>query len=399
MLVLSCVNKEPAPPPSAGVPVTVAKVARKTMPVELASVGNVEAMSTVAIRSQVSGQLLEIHFKEGDFVHKGQLLLSIDSRPYEAAVEQAKAAIVKDEAQLQQAEANLARDSAQEAYSRAEEQRFATLMEKGLIARDASEQARSQAASAVELLRADRAAIESAKASLVVDRSVLDAANVQLSYCKIYSPVDGRTGAVMLKPGNILKAEDAPIVIINQVDPIYVHLTVPQQYWPELRTRVAEGGVRVWATLPAEPGREEGRITFVDNAIDPSTGNIHLRATFENPQHRLWPGLFVNAILKLSEQPDAMVVPMQAVSRGQNGPFVYVVNGDNTVEARPVEANRTIDGLTVVDRGLSPDETVVTDGQTRLGPGAKVQIKGDAQEAGMSGGAAPDSAPGQRGRS
>jgi multidrug efflux system membrane fusion protein len=346
------------------------------MPVEVTSVGNVEAKSTVSVRSQVAGPLLEVHFKEGDFVQKGQLLLTIDPRPYQAQVDQAKAAIVRDQADEQQAEASLAKDSAQEAYARGEAQRYASLLEKGLIPKETAEQMKAQASVASESLSADRAAIEKARASLVLDQGALNAANLQLSYCSIYSPMDGRTGAVMQKPGNLLKASDVPIVVINQVNPIDVNFTVPQQYWPEIKQHAGTQALRVTATVPQDSGAPlQGSVTFVDNSVDPTTGTIHLRATFDNSQNRLWPGLFVNAVLRLSEQPNAVVVPMQALTQGQNGTFVYVVKAGNTVEARPVQSSRTVSGLAVIDHGVEPGEVVVIDGQTRLTQNTKVQIK------------------------
>jgi multidrug efflux system membrane fusion protein len=383
MLAFGCAKNPAAAPSPPGVPVVVARVSQQAMPVEVTSVGNVEAISTISIKSQVAGQLLEVHFKEGDFVHNGQLLLTIDSRPYQMLVEQAKGSIVRDQAQIQQAEANLAKDSAQEEYARGEAQRDATLMERGVIPKETLEQVKSQAAAALQSLRADQAAIESARANLVLDQGTLNGAKLQLSYCTIYSPIDGRTGAVLQKPGNLLKAADVPIVVINQVDPIYVNFTVPQQYWSDINKHVADRALRVTATVPQDSGKpQQGTVSFVDNAVDPTTGTIHLRATFENSQNRLWPGLFVNVVLRLSEQPNATVVPMQAITQGQNGTFVYVVKSDNTVEPRPVVSSRTISGLAVIDKGLDPDEVVVTDGQTRLTRGSKVQIKSNASEAG-----------------
>lgn len=377
-MAAGCAKKEAAAPPSPGVPVVVTKVTQRSMPVELTAVGNVEAISTVSIRPQVSGQLLEVHFKEGDFVHNGQLLLTLDSRPFQAQVDQAKGAIVRDQAQIAQAEANLARDGAQEKYAQAEAQRYNALMEKGLIPRETLEQTTAQADAAQQSLQVDRAAIDTAKANLGLDQGALNAALVQLSYCSIYSPIDGRTGAVLQKPGNLLKAADAPVVVINQVDPIYVNFSVPQQYWLDVRKRASERALRVSVTMPQDSSNaEEGEVTFVDSAVDPATGTIHLRATFSNPQNRLWPGLFVNAVLRLSEQPHATVVPTQAIAQGQNGAFVYIVKSDNTVEQRPVVSSRDSDGFAVIDRGLEPDETVVIDGQARLAQGARVQIKGD----------------------
>jgi multidrug efflux system membrane fusion protein len=370
-----CTTHQTTAPPTSSVPVVAARVTQRAMPVEVTSIGNVEAVSSVSLRTQVSGQLMEVHFKEGDFVQKGQLLLSIDPRQYQTQVEQASGAIVKDQALLQQAEANLARDSAQEQFARGEADRYASLMEKGLISRDNLDQVRSQAAIAQQTLHADEAAIQSAKASLTLDQGTLKSANLQLGFCSVYSPIDGRTGSIMQKPGNLLKAADVPIVVINQVDPIYVNFTVPQQYWPDLQKHRA-GSLRVTATAPQDPGKpQEGTVTFVDNAVDPATGTIHLRATLQNGENRFWPGLFVNVVLRLSEQPNATVVPIQAVTQGQNGTFVYVVNSDNTVEPRPIVSTRATNGLAVIDSGLKPDELVVTDGQTRLNRGTKVQIK------------------------
>ncbi|HET9130831.1 MAG TPA: efflux RND transporter periplasmic adaptor subunit, partial [Terriglobia bacterium] len=213
-------------------------------------------------------------------------------------------------------------------------------------------------------------------ASLVLDQGALNAANIQLGYCSIYSPIDGRTGAVMQKPGNLLKVSDVPVVVINQVDPIDVNFTIPQQYWPDIKGHANVQGLRVTATVPQDSGTPlQGTVTFVDNSVDPTTGTIHLRATFDNSQNRLWPGLFVNAVLRLSEQPNAVVVPAQAVTQGQNGTFVYVVKTGDSVEARPVQSSRTVSGLAVIDHGVEPGETVVIDGQTRLTQNTKVHIK------------------------
>jgi multidrug efflux system membrane fusion protein len=367
-----CSTNRAANQPQEQIPVTVATVSQRSMPLEVTSVGNVEAISTVSIRPQVSGQLLEVHFKEGDFVRKGQLLLTLDSRPYQAEVEKAKGAIVKDQAQLAQAEANLAKDGAQEAYARGEAERYSLLWDKGLVAREIFDQMKAQSNAASESLRADKAAVDSAKASLVLDQSNLNAANVQLSYCSIYSPMDGRTGAVLLKAGNLLKAADAPVVVINQVDPIDVNFTVPQQYWSDIKKENAAHPLKVTAT--AQDSASKGNLSFVDSAVDPATGTLHLKATFENSDHTLWPGLFVNVVLRLAEQPNAIVVPAQAINQGQNGPFVYIVKG-NVVDVRPIVSTRQSGGFAVIDQGLSPAEIVVVDGQSRLTRGSKVQIK------------------------
>ncbi len=374
-LLLGCTANTAAPPPPSGVPVVVARVSQKLMPVEVTSVGNVEPISTVAIKAQISGELLEVHFKEGDFVRKGQLLFTIDSRIPQGQVGTMQANIEKDEAQLKQAEANLARDTAQLVYARAEAERYATLLKRGLVAADSSEQARSQANALEESVRADRAAIENVRAILVVDQHALGGAKLQLSYCTIYSPIDGRTGAVMVKPGNLVKPVDVPIVVINQTSPIYVNFTVPQQYWPDIKKNMNEGMLHVSAAVPQDSGHpKQGNVIFVDNAVDATTGTLHLKATFENSENHFLPGMFVSVLLRLSEQPNAKVVPTQAVTEGQNGTFVYVVKPDDTVEMRPVVSGHTYGGEAVIDSGLESNEVVVTDGQTRLVPGAKVQV-------------------------
>ncbi len=351
------------------------------MPVEITSVGNVEPIATVSIKAQVAGELLEVHFKEGDFVRKGQLLLTLDARPFENQVRQAQTAILREEAGLRQAEANLARDKAQGEYANAQAKRYNTLTQRGLVPTDTSDQVRSQAAALEGSIRADEAAIESARTNIRAQEGALEGAKLQLSFCTIYSPIDGRTGAVMLKPGNLVKVADAPIVVINQVNPIYVNFTVPQQYWSDVKTHLNVGDLRVKATASQdEANPKEGRVTFVDNAVDPATGTLRIRAEFANGENRFLPGMFVNVVLRLSEQPNAKVVPTQAITDGQNGPFVFVVKSDNTVETRPVVTTLSHDGQSVIDSGLQLNEMVVIDGQTRLTSGSKVQIKNTAND-------------------
>jgi membrane fusion protein, multidrug efflux system len=372
----SCTAHTAAPPAPVGVPVVVAKVSQKLMPVEVASVGNVEPISTVAIKAQVSGELLAVHFSEGDFVHKGQLLLTIDSRPFQGQVGTMQANFAKDEAQLKQAEANLARDTAQLEYAQAESKRYATLLDRGLIATENSDQARAQANALEQSVRADRAAIENVRAILEVDQHALNGAKLQLSYCTIYSPIDGRTGAVMLKPGNLIKSADMPIVVINQMNPIYVNFTVPQQYWPDIKKSMNAGVLHAAATVPQDATHPmQGNVLFVDNAVDATTGTLHLKASFENSGNQFLPGMFVNVVLRLSEQPNTTVVPTQALTEGQNGTFVYVVKSDDTVELRPVVSSRAHEGSAAIDKGLEVGELVVIDGQARLTPKSKVQIK------------------------
>ncbi len=300
------------------------------------------------MRAQVSGELLDVHFREGDFVHKGQLLFTIDSRPYEAA--------------LAQAQATLLRDKAVAANSRAQAQRLAKLLADGVVAPSDADTSKSAA--------------DAAEATVTADEAAVKTAELNVEYCKIYSPMDGRTGAVMVKPGNLVKVADVPIVVINEISPIHADFTVPQEYLPEIKKYMAGGPLRVQATVPNNSiAPEVGELTFVDNAVDPTTGTIHLRATFENKRGVLWPGLYVNTLITLAEEKNATVIPAQAITAGQQGAFVYVVQPDSSVLARPVVTSRTVEGLAVIEKGLEPGETVVTDGQVRLVPGSKIQIK------------------------
>jgi multidrug efflux system membrane fusion protein len=357
-LVSGCAKQEAARPPRPSVPVIVSYVTQKSVPVEVSAIGNVEAYSTVSIKAQISGELLEVHFKEGDSVRRGQLLLTIDPRPYQAALAQAQAA--------------LARDRALAANNHAQAQRYAKLLEAGIVPPQEAESFTSAADAADAGVKADEAAVQTAQ--------------INLEFCRIYSPIDGRTGYLMLKPGNLVKVADVPIVVINQVSPIFVNFTVPQQVLPDIRKFMAEGTLSVTATLPNDSGPDEhGTLTFVDNAVDPTTGTIHLRATFANPQNRLWPGLYVNILLTLSKEANAIVVPAHAIVPGQRGPFVYVVRSDSTVEARPVVSARAVEGESVIEKGLKVGETVVTEGQGSLAPGTKVEIKNPSSDNGPAG--------------
>jgi multidrug efflux system membrane fusion protein len=318
------------------------------MPVQVTAVGNVEAISTIAIRAQVPGELQEVRFNEGDFVRKGQVLLTIDPRPYQAA--------------LAQAEASLARDKAIAANNRLQADRYVKLLKEGIMP-----------ASQVDALTS---AADASDANLQADEAAIKSAELNLEYCTISSPVDGRTGTIMVKPGNLVKVADVPIVVINQVNPIYVNFTVPQQIWPNVKQSLADRAMRVMASVPQDQGSPLiGTLTFVDNSVDSTTGSIHLRGTFENSQNRLWPGLFVNVILTLSEQSNAIVVPSEAIVSTQSGAYVYVVKSDNTVEQRAVVSDRSIQDEVIVSKGLQVGEIVVLDGQVNLVPGTKVQLK------------------------
>jgi multidrug efflux system membrane fusion protein len=339
----------------AAVPVTTGTVVQKAMPVEVRLIGAAEAYTTVAVRAQITAQLTSVNFREGDDVKKGQVLFTLDRRPLEA--------------ELQQAEAALARDLAQAANAKAQVGRYDDLAKRGIATREQVDQMHTQAAALEATVNADRAAIENAK--------------VQLQYATITAPSAGRTGALMVNAGNLVRANDAtPLVVINQVTPIYASFGLPEARLPDLKRYVAQGVARVEARAPNDSGPwSRGRITFVDNAVDPSTGTIKVKATFPNETRHLWPGQFVNIVLTLTVDPNAIVVPSAAVQTGQQGQYVFVVKPDHTVDLRTVTIARTDGSESVVATGLQPGDTVVTDGQLRLVAGSRISVKpsGDAR--------------------
>jgi multidrug efflux system membrane fusion protein len=397
-------NGTPAARPAAAVPVSVSEVVARDVPVEVTAVGNVQAYTTVAVKAQIAGQITKVHFREGEEVEKGALLFTIDPRPLEAAVRQAEANVARDRAQLrqaeaalgqrlaevQQAEANIARDRAHMDNARVQERRYRELVDKELVAREQYDQIRTNAAAMEATVEADRAALENARASaraaqatvdnaravIAADEAMVDTARLQLAYTTIRAPMDGRTGAILAQPGNVVKAnEDTPLVVITQVRPIYVAFAVPEQHLDAIRRHQAAGPLRVQAFPDRARPPVQGRLTFVNSVVDQSTGTIQLKAAFANEDGRLWPGQFLDAVLTVTTQANALVVPSQAIQPGQQGSFVFVVKPDLTVESRRVEVGRRLEGETVVEKGLAAGERVVTDGQLRLAPGTKVEIK------------------------
>jgi len=359
-----------------GVPVTVTTVVQRDVPVDIQVIGNVEAYSTISVKAQASGQLTRVSFNEGDYVKKGDLLFTIDPRPFDAQLNQAEANLAKDQAQLTQAEANLARDQAQEKYAQAQADRYASLFQQGIISREHSEQMRTSADAFSSAVNADKAAIQSARAAVVAAQAAVENARVQLGYTTIRSPIDGRTGNLAVKQGNIVTANATDLMTINQVQPIYVTFAVPEANLPAVKRYMSRGKLMVMAApQDASSGQETGVLTFVDNTVDPSTGTIKLKGTFMNRDRRLWPGEFIRVALRLTTQPNALVVPNQAVQTGQEGSYVYVVKPDRTVESRPVIAGVRVDQDLVIDRGLAAGETVVTEGHLRLAPGSRVQFR------------------------
>lgn len=344
----ACSTQTAQTAPNLAVSVTVAKAEQKTVPINLTAIGTSEAFSTVSIKSQVNAILEQVHFKQGDFVKKGDLLFTLDARPFQSS--------------LAQAQANLARDRAQEELNKVQAARYEKLYAAGVAAREQFDQMKANADAQAASVHADQAAEESAK--------------LQLQYCTIYSPVDGRTGALQVYPGNLVKENDVPVlVVINQISPIFLDFSVPEQYLGVVKKYMDRGRLQIEATPYGETMAETGYLTFVDNTVDNTTGTIKLKGTFPNNDHRLRPGQFSTVSLRLAEEEKATVVPSQAVQSGASGDFIFVVKSDDTAESRPVKVARQLAGESVISSGVAPGETVVTDGQLRLIPGIKVQVK------------------------
>lgn len=345
----SAANKAKDAKGQAPAPVVTAQVARKTLPDQIHAVGNIEAYATVQVKSRIDGEITRVHFKEGDTVRNGQSLFTIDPRPLRAQVDLAAA--------------NLARDTAQLDNARAQERRYQNLLDQHFISREMYAQIRTTAESSAAVVQADEAALKSAR--------------LQLDYSEIRSPIDGVTGALKVQGGNLVKANDIPLLVVNQVSPIYVTFSVTEQQLPRIRQLLAEG-----KTLPVEaiPSRragvpETGKLSFVDNTVDTTTGTIKLKGIFANRGRTLWPGQFADVTLTLGELQDALVVPSQAVQTGPEGPFVYVISKDKTAELRKVKVDRTLADETVISSGLQTGEAIVVDGQLRLKPGAIIVAK------------------------
>lgn len=330
------------------VPVTTESVTNKSVPLQLTAMGTVEAFSSVKITARVGGELLSVGFHEGKDVKKGELLFTIDPAPYQTTYEIAEANLRRDMAVAKKAEDDLIR--------------YKALFNENLVSRNDLEKIQTNADAVAATVIAGKAAVENAK--------------LQLGYCYIYAPVAGRTGSLLVNQGNLIKANDNnPMVIINQIQPVYVSFSVPEHDLAEIRRYMSSGRLNVEALFSKEDKiSENGLLTFIDNTVDTSTGTIKMKASFENREMALWPGQFVNITIALSTIQDAVVVPSQAVQTGQQGQFVFVIKED-TAELRPVTAGLTHEGMTVIEKGLSSGEEVVTDGQMMLMPGAKVLIK------------------------
>lgn len=343
----------PGPPHERAVPVIVATVTRQSVPVRIETIGTVQPIANVAVKSRIDGYIDAVRIHDGQFVKTGEVMFDLDARSAKAQVAQAQATLEKDEAQL----ANANRDV----------KRYAPLVAKDFLSRQQYDTAVTTAQALVAAVAADRAALENAK--------------VLLSYDTIVAPIDGRVGAIAIKSGNSIKANDVPLATINQIRPIYVNFSLPQSELPAIRTAMGHGSVPVQVTIPGDEGKPvTGTLTFFDNTVDVATGTIAVRGTFANQDQRLWPGQFVNVAVTTRTDPDAIVVPPTAVEVGQNGSYVFVVKPDNTAVTQAVTVSRTVDGKAVIAKGLTAGERVVVDGQLRLTDGTAVEIRTPAKQ-------------------
>jgi membrane fusion protein, multidrug efflux system len=383
--------------PKAPVPVKVAEVVQKTVPVQIKTFGNVQAYASVAIRAQVNVELLTIGFKEGEEIKKDRVLFTLDARPFEAAVRQAEATVRQAEAAVKQAEATrkqaeaaVVKDKALAKNAKTEADRAQTLLKQGAYTQEQYDNAQANQAAMDAAVDADIAAVaaagaatDAAKANVDAGSAAVENAKTQLSFCTIRAPMDGRVGSRTVDAGNIIKAMDMqPMVMINQVHPIYVGFSIPEQQLPLVKKYLNDQEkMKVEAIIPGDEGKPAlGELTFIDNTIDAATGTILLKGTFPNDDRRLWPGQYVNVVLTLTEQPNALVIPNVAVQTGQQGQYVFVLKSDQTVEARPVTTGRPVDDSIVIEKGLQPKEQVVTDGQFRLVDGSRVEVAQPAAE-------------------
>jgi multidrug efflux system membrane fusion protein len=347
LMLISCSGNAEGERVTPAAPVTVSAAIMKDMPVVLSAIGTVEPYNTVDVRARVPGEITRIDFKEGQDVSQQDLLFTIDPRPYQAALEGALADLARDKARLKSA--------------REDVRRYAELIAKDYVTSQAYDQMKANA--------------DALKATVAADEAAVKSARVNLDYCTVRAPITGRTGNLLVKLGNVIKANEQPVVTINQIMPIYVSFAVPEEYLADIQHYAAEGTLGVEAAFRNQQKHHfRGELAFINNRVDGSTGTILLKATFLNPDKALWPGQFVNVSLKLATSLSAVVVPSQAIQRGQQGEYVFVVKPDMTVESRGIQPGQELDGETVIRKGLDTGEQVVTDGQLRLFPGAKVTL-------------------------
>ena len=359
------------------VPVEIAAATTMDIPVQIKSIGNVESISAVAVRSQVEGTLQAVHFTPGQEVKKGDLLFTIDPRPLQAMFAQANANLAKAVAAVDQGKQVLAKDQAQATNARTIMRRDVILVEQGVISHEEYDNSVAASEAADATVRADQSAVNSLNAAAKAEQANVRNAQVQLSYAAIRAPIAGKTGNLVVTTGNLVRANDTTaMVTIAQSSPIYVTFTVPEPDFLRIRDYASHADFRTEVSIPgsSQPA-QQGKLSLIDNTVDTSTGTIRLKATFENADRQLYPGLFTNVVLTLGTEHQAVVVPAQAVQIGQDNSFVYTVKPDNTVEVRNVKTGTTYNQMVLIEDGIKPGEKVVTDGQLRLVPGATVQAK------------------------
>ena len=370
------------------VPVEMAAVTQRDVPTVLKAIGNVEPLSTISVRSQVEGNLQSVAFVPGQEVKKGAVLFQIDPRPLQSALSQAEANLLKAMAQVRQGQDIVAKDQAVADNDRVIAKRDANLLEAGVIAREQYDNDEAKLKADEATVRADQSAVANLQAAQKAEQAAVENARVQLSYTTIRSPIAGKTGNLAVTAGNLVQPNaTTPMVTITQSAPIYVTFSVPERDLMRIRQSSGASGLTAEVEIPGDESNHVlGKLSLVDNTVDVATGTVRLKATFQNDDRRLYPGQFVNVVLTLGTQNQAIVVPSQAVQIGQDKSFVYVVKADMTVETRTVKTGTTIENMTVIDDGLKPGEQVVTDGQLRLVPGAKVQTRGQGSGQGRQGG-------------
>ena len=405
VLFAGCANKAAQQgferPPA---PVTVTAAIMQDVPTYLDAIGKTAAREVVSIQPQVSGRITKIHFTDGANVKKGDMLFTIDTRPFEANLRQAQANVSRDLALKRQAEANLARDIAQEKYGEVEAKRYRTLVEQGVVSREQYDQVQSNADSLKATVEADRAAIHSAEEAIKVDTAAVESAKVELSYCYIRSPIDGRAGQRLVDIGNVVNPGGSGsgsatnssgsgtsgsgnyLLVIERLDPIYADFTISQNDLANVQQQMRAGTLKTEVRLPDSEDSVTGQLTFLDNAVQNTTGQVNLRATIPNEGHRFWPGRFVSIRLVLSTIHGAVLVPATAPQMSAKGSYVYVVKQDSTAEQRPVSLGQRQGDLVVVEKGVEPGERVVTNGQVGVTPGGKVRIE-EPREGGAGNGA------------
>ncbi|MBI4469587.1 MAG: efflux RND transporter periplasmic adaptor subunit [Acidobacteria bacterium] len=372
-----CAEKSPPAFERPPAPVVVAAAVERDVPVYLDEVGKCVAREVVSVRPQVSGRIAKIHFEDGADVKIGDMLFTIEPRPFEAELQRAQANLARDTAVKRQAEENLAKDMAWAKNGELQARRYATLTEQGIVSREQYDQVRTEAESFEAAVKADRAAIRSAEEATKVDQATIESARVQLDYCYIRSPINGRAGQRLVDLGNVvtLGGED-PLLVIQRLDPIYADFAVTQNDLPVVRQNMAHGRLRAEVHTPEDASEPRtGDLTFLDNAVQDATGTVKLRATIPNGDRRFWPGQFVKVRLVLRSHPAAVLVPSAAPQMSAQGPFVYVIKPDSTAELRSVTPGQRHGELIVIAQGLEPGERIVVKGQLGVMPGGKVRIE------------------------